>query len=470
MLPLKFTYPFRYIPNPLVLDAARALIADIDSDPELSRIFAEGKMLGVMVCASPDGSLITLRAFSGLAGGHSIIPGFVPPIFDTLTIPELWECDSNNKASSDARPARVFGEDKYGKGGRPLGVSGVSPVEKGPRVAQIAGANARSAQSAALQEKLFRSYTVYNARGGMSDVKKIFEERGLVPPGGTGECAGPKLLQEAYKQGLKPLAMGEFWYGASPKSGEVREHGRFYPSCTGKCGPLLSWMMQGLDVEDNPLQRKPDAESIRIIYEDEAILVANKPSGMLCAPGLTGTESLQEILEKDHGKLFSCHRLDMDTSGVIVYAKSVEFQADIQQQFERREVVKTYVAHLVAGSRPWRGKRKGTIALPLSPDWDDRPRQMVDREHGKPAITDFEILDIFPDGEMDVRFTPKTGRTHQIRVHCASPMGLGRPIKGDALYGAADGGRLELYAESLGFRHPVSGKTETFTIYKENEL
>jgi tRNA pseudouridine32 synthase/23S rRNA pseudouridine746 synthase len=284
----------------------------------------------------------------------------------------------------------------------------------------------------------------------------------MVPPGGTGECAGAKLLEAAYRRGLKPLAMSEFWYGASPKSGEVREHGRFYPSCTGKCGPLLSWMMQGLQVEENPLQRKPDTESIRIIYEDEAILVANKPSGMLCAPGLTGTESLQEFLEKDHGKLFSCHRLDMDTSGVIVYAKSVEFQADIQQQFERREVRKTYLAHLVAGNRPWRAKRKGTIALPLAPDWDDRPRQMVDREHGKPAITDFEILDIFPDGEMDVRFSPKTGRTHQIRVHCASPLGLGRPIKGDALYGAPDGGRLELYAESLSFRHPVTGKTETF--------
>ena len=427
MLPLKFTYPFRYVPHPLVLEAAQQLIADIDASPELKAAFAEGKMLGVLVSSAPDGALVTLRAFSGLAAGRSTIPGFVPPIFDTLTIPELWN---------------------------------------------YTGANARSAseRSSALQDRLFKSYIVQNAKGEMSDLKQIFEKRGLVPPGGTGECAGPKLLQEAYRQGLKPLAMGEFWYGASPKSGEVREHGRFYPSCTGKCGPLLSWMMQGLDVEENPLQRKPDADSIRIIYEDEAILVANKPSGMLCAPGLTGTESLQEILEKEHGKLFSCHRLDMDTSGVIVYARTVGYQADIQQQFERREVVKTYLAHLVAGSRPWRGKRKGTIALPLSPDWCDRPRQMVDREHGKPAITEFEILDIFPDGEMDVRFTPRTGRTHQIRVHCASPLGLGRPIKGDALYGAADGSRLELYAESLSFRHPVTGKAETFKLYKENEL
>ena len=450
MLPLKFTYPFRYVPHPLVLEAARQLIAEIDSNPELSGIFAEGKMLGVLVCSAPDGALVTLRAFSGLAGGRSTIPGFVPPIFDTLTIPELWISADGHSAPETCATLGTI------RGGTVNEVNG--GVE---RKRDGLGGTVTSAQ---LQEKLFRSYVVQNARGGMSDVKKIFEERGMVPPGGTGECAGPKLLQEAYRRGLKPLAMGEFWYGASPKSGEVREHGRFYPSCTGKCGPLLSWMMQGLDVEENPLQRKPDSESIRIIHEDDAILVANKPSGMLCAPGLTGTESLQEILEKDHGKLFSCHRLDMDTSGVIVYAKTVEYQADIQQQFERREVVKTYLAHLVAGSRPWRGKRKGTIALPLSPDWYDRPRQMVDREHGKPAITEFEILDIFPDGEMDVRFTPRTGRTHQIRVHCASPLGLGRPIKGDALYGAADGGRLELYAESLSFRHPVTGETETFRL------
>ena len=451
MLPLKFTYPFRYTPHPLVLDAARRLIAEIDSDPELSGIFAEGKMLGVLVCSTPDGALVTLRAFSGLAGGRSHVPGFVPPVFDTLTIPELW-ADSHSvpetvSLSLDPTVHSVHGSPSYGaEGGTGF------------------GGTMTAAKSALLQDRLFRSYTLYNAKGQMSDVKKIFEERGLVPPGGAGECAGPKLLQEAYRQGLKPLAMGEFWYGASPKSGEVREHGRFYPSCTGKCGPLLSWMMQGLDVEENPLRRKPDTESIRIIFEDDAILVANKPSGMLCAPGLTGTESLQEILEKEHGKLFSCHRLDMDTSGVIVYAKTLEYQADIQQQFERREVVKTYLAHLVAGSRPWRGKRKGTIALPLSPDWYDRPRQMVDRANGKPAITEFEILDIFPDGEMDVRFTPRTGRTHQIRVHCASPLGLGRPIKGDALYGAPDGGRLELYAESLSFRHPVTGETETFKL------
>ena len=442
------------------MDAAKRLIAEIDSDPELSGIFSEGKMLGVMVCEAPDGSTVTLRAFSGLAGGHSTLPGFVPPIFDTLSMPELWNADGDSATETRATLGRV-------RGGTVNEVNGGVERKRdgfGGTVPSARKHSAESERSAALQERLFRSYRVHNAMGAMSDLKEIFAERGLVPPGGTGECAGPKLLEYAFRHGLRPLAMGEFWYGDSPSGGEVREHGRFYPSCTGKCGPLLSWMMQGLDVEDNPLQRRIDSDEIRIIFEDDAILVASKPSGMLCSPGLTGVPSLQEILEPGHGKLFECHRLDMDTSGVIVYAKTPEAQSAIRSQFENREVRKTYLAHLSAGHRPWKGKRTGTIALPLSADWDDRPRQRVDREHGKQAITQFEILDIFPDGEMDVRFTPLTGRTHQLRVHSASPLGLGRPIKGDALYGSPYGGRLELYAETLTFRHPVSGETVSYTI------
>ena len=184
---------------------------------------------------------------------------------------------------------------------------------------------------------------------------------------------------------------------------------------------------------------------------------------MLCAPGLTGTESLQEILEKDYGKLYSCHRLDMDTSGVILFARTPQAQTEIHRQFSERVVKKTYLAHLCAGTRPWKGKMKGTIALPLAPDWHDRPRQMVDKQNGKSAITEFEILQIFPDGEMDVRFIPHTGRTHQLRVHAASPLGLGRPIKGDALYGDSSKNRLQLHAESLSFKHPVSGETILIT-------
>ena len=437
------------MPHPLVVEAARKLIAAIDSDPLLKYLFSEGKMLGVLVCSKPDSEeTVTLNAFSGLAGGHSVLPGFVPPIFDTTTVPSLRRPVDRGSApvTSPAAP------------GLPIPLRSI-PASAVALRSECSEGPSTSRESKELQDWLFRQYRVRNGLGEEKDIKEIFAARGLVPPGGTGECAAPKLLDYAFRNGLKPLCMGEFWYGASPGSGEVRQHGRFYPSCTGKCGPLLSWMLQGVDVEDNPLQATAGFDSIKILYEDETLLAVNKPSGMLCAPGLTGTESLQEILEKDYGKLYSCHRLDMDTSGVILYARTPRAQVEIQRQFSQREVKKTYLAHLCAGTRPWRGKMRGTIALPLAPDWYDRPRQVVDKENGKQAITEFEILRIFPDGEMDVRFTPHTGRTHQLRVHAASPLGLGRPIKGDALYGDASKNRLQLHAESLSFKHPVSGET-----------
>lgn len=404
-----FTYPFAYTPSAEVRDAADELISRIDADPRLSSVFRDGKMMGVLITDKGP-----LYAFSGLAGGKSDIGGFVPPIFDTTRIPELRGVNS------------------------PDG-------------------------SAALQDRLFELYIVHNALGEELSVKGIFARRGLVPPGGTGECAAPKLLEFAYRNSLTPIAMGEFWYGASPASGEVREHGRFYPSCTGKCGPLLTWMMRGLEVEDNPLAVKVPFEEIKLIYEDDDILVVNKPSGMLCAPGLTGEKSLPELLEPEYGTLLGCHRLDMDTSGVMVFARNLRSQKEIQRQFTDRRVQKTYLAHLCAGPRPWKGPKTGTIALPLVADFYDRPRQSVDLENGRQAITRFEILSIFADGEMDVRFYPLTGRTHQLRVHAASPMGLGRPIKGDRLYGDPSGGRLRLHAESICFTHPSSGERVTFS-------
>ena len=435
------------------MEAAQKLIGTIDSDPLLKYVFAEGKMLWVLVCEDPaSGALTTLNAFSGLVGGRSVLHGFVPPIFDTTTVPAL----RNIEGPVPPETASL----RFGP------TADAVPPLMVPRVAQVSegtGPSRDTRDSRELQEWLFRQYRVMNGMGEEMDVKEIFASRGLVPPGGTGECAAPKLLNYAFRNGLKPLCMGEFWYGASPSSGEVRQHGRFYPSCTGKCGPLLSWMLRGVEVEDNPLQRVAGFNTIKVLYEDDILLAVNKPSGMLCAPGLTGTESLQEILEKDYGKLYSCHRLDMDTSGVILFARTPQAQTEIHRQFSERVVKKTYLAHLCAGTRPWKGKMKGTIALPLAPDWHDRPRQMVDKQNGKQAITEFEILQIFPDGEMDVRFIPHTGRTHQLRVHAASPLGLGRPIKGDALYGDSSKNRLQLHAESLSFKHPVSGETILIT-------
>ena len=191
----------------------------------------------------------------------------------------------------------------------------------------------RKAASADLQAWIFEQYRVSNARGETLSIREVFARRGLVPPGGTGDCAAPKLLQYAYTHGLTPLAMGEFWYGASPAS-EVREQGRFYPSCTGKCGPLLSFMLEGLDVAPNPLDREyTTADEPRILYEDDAVLVVSKPAGMLAVPGRTRAKSLLEWLRERFGEVHSCHRLDMDTSGVMVFARSLAAQAELERQF-----------------------------------------------------------------------------------------------------------------------------------------
>ena len=414
-----FTYPFRYAPSPETVEAAKALTARIDASPLLRSIFSEGKMLGVLLT---DHGM--LNAFSGLAGGLSVLEGFVPPIFD-YSVPDGYF--RRREAEISAMPDGI----------------------------------AKGRESAQLQDWLFSRYEVLNARGEQLSVKRIFARRGLVPPGGTGDCAAPKLLQYAYLHGMKPLAMGEFWYGASHSS-EVREHGHFYPACFGKCGPLLSFMMEGLDVEPNPLDREYEGREPAVLHADSSIIVVDKPAGMLSVPGRNKIGSLLDWLAERYGEVHSCHRLDMDTSGIMVYARNVPCKAALEAQFAGREVSKTYRARLSAGNSPFRRSASGTIALPLSPDYYDRPRQIVDMSSGKPAISEYKILEMLPDGEIDIVFHPLTGRTHQLRVHAAHPSGLGRPIKGDLLYGGTPADRLYLHAESLSFTHPASGEKLTF--------
>ena len=408
--------PFCYTPSPTIVEAARALTAHIDATPALRALFAEGKMLGVLE-VSGNGPSSFLYAFSGLAGGSAFVEGFVPPIFD-------W---------------------------KPEDIQSSSPEE-----------------SRRLQDWLFEQYVVLNGRGERRSIRQIFADRGLVPPGGTGDCAAPKLLQYALSHGLKPLAIGEFWYGASPAR-EVRRSGAFYPACTGKCGPLLGYMLQGLDVEPNPLESDAHwqlADPV-VRYEDDALIVAEKPAGMLAVPGrpvpgVPPRRSLQDWLtDYCSSQILSCHRLDMDTSGLMVFAKTVEAQAALQQQFEKREVSKAYLAW-VSGADGLAVGDRGKISLPLSPDWYDRPRQMVDPENGKPAVTDYEVLRLRDDGATFLRLIPYTGRTHQLRVHCAHPAGLGRPIVGDRLYGGPPAERLMLHASYLSFRHPADGRRMTF--------
>lgn len=418
MIPKRFTYPFRYVPCDEVRQAATALIKRIETTPELHEIFKEGKMLGVLLCeaAGQDG-IKTLYAFSGLAGGKSRIEGFVPPIFD------YTDPDGHFRTRES-------------------------------EISHITETADRSAASAELQDWLFKQYKVTNAKGEKLSIKEVFELSGATPPGGTGECAAPKLLQQAYNLGYKPLAMGEFWYGSST-GGEVRQTGLFYPSCTGKCGPLLTWMMRGLDVEPNPLDELYQGTEPRLVYEDKDILVIDKPAGMLSVPGRTKANNLLDYLKDLYGEVYSTHRLDRDTSGLMIFARNPENKVAMEKKFSDRKVTKTYRARLVAG--PFKHRRKGTIALPLALDWYDRPRQKVDFENGKKAITEYEVIQALPSGELEVEFKPLTGRSHQLRVHAASPLGLGLPIKGDCLYGSPSEDRLYLHASSIEFTHPATG-------------
>ncbi|MBQ3910378.1 MAG: RluA family pseudouridine synthase, partial [Muribaculaceae bacterium] len=272
-------------------------------------------------------------------------------------------------------------------------------------------------------------------------------------------CA-PKLLNHAFNHGLHPLCMAEFWVGQSPL-GEVRHHGHFYPACRGKCLPLLQFMLQGLDVEKNTLELPPQVDDVNVVYEDEWILIADKPAGMLTVPGKTHEATsvldiVKRLLPGATGPLI-VHRLDQSTSGLVMVAKTKEVHKSLQSQFADRRIGKIYIALLNAVP----ACDHGVIDLPLCPNPYDRPRQMVSIEHGKRAVTEFKVLEVRGNRAL-VEFKPLTGRTHQLRVHASHPQGLNCPIVGDMLYGTASD-RLYLHALSLSFTHPITGKHITVT-------
>ena len=384
----------------------------------------------------------------------------------------------------------------------------------------------RKERSAALQRKLFEQFRMLNALGEVKDLYTIFEQTiQKVPPAGAGECALPKLLQYAYLHQLKPLAMAEFWWGDSPKN-EIRHHGYYYPSCKGKCEPILQHMLQGLEVDENPLLNPVhEEEELEIVFEDEWLLVVNKPVGMLSVPGKAeDRDSVYHRLKKKYPEATGpmiVHRLDMATSGLLLVAKTKEVHQDLQAQFANRSIKKRYVAVLDGTiikteketkpiaekailiaketvstkktAKAERTGRTGRIELPLCLNPLDRPRQMVSSEHGKKAITEYQIIseseritsesentfnesNRIDESERSINesrkytriiFYPLTGRTHQLRVHAAHPEGLGCPILGDELYGKkAD--RLYLHAEYIEFRHPIYG--DILCIQKEADF
>ena len=383
----------------------------------------------------------------------------------------------------------------------------------------------RKQMSDELQRWLFSAYRMLNAKGEERDLIDIFREyTHAMPPAGAGDCCAPKLLQYAYLHHLRPVCMAEFWWGESPAS-EIRHHLHYYPACRSKCLPILTHMLKGLDVAPNPLAQKRHSAEPRVLYADEYIMVVDKPAGMLSVPGKaesvrsefsdSANISVEEyfanlqlptnsqftteqftIGEADNSKLKTqnskflkaAHRLDMDTSGLLVLARTEEAYVELQRQFASRETVKRYEA-VLSGVPTQNSKLKTqnsstqpsgcleAISLPLIADINDRPRQRVDMEHGKPALTLYNIVEVRAvDANTAVAYTtkkvdkgrtlihlyPKTGRTHQLRVHCAHPLGLACPILGDPLYGIERADRMYLHAAELTFRHPVTGETMHF--------
>jgi tRNA pseudouridine32 synthase/23S rRNA pseudouridine746 synthase len=325
----------------------------------------------------------------------------------------------------------------------------------------------RKTRSANLQNRIFSQYQFLNRELAPKNLVDIFADTAFkTPPAGAGECAAPKLLQYAFEQKLTPLAIAEFWWGASPKS-EIKKHQQYYPACTGKCRPILKHMLAGMQLDENPLiYHYGESKNIDIIYQDEDILVVNKPTEILSVPGKEISDSVylrikQQFLDAT-GPLI-VHRLDMSTSGLMVIALNPKANKYLQKQFIHREVHKQYVA-LVEGLPL---QDDGEINLPLRGDFYDRPKQIICHQDGKQAKTLWQVIERYPlTNQTRLLLTPHTGRTHQLRVHCAHADGLNMPIVGDDLYGTlAD--RLHLHAQSLKIKHPISQEIMSFEVDAE---
>ena len=517
-LPQQFTWPFHYTPHPLCRVAADEVQAYLRSRGEWQNEIAAGKMFGVLVVQERSGEVGFLAAFSGNLAGRNDHEYFVPAVYDMLqpddffrreeaeisainrSVAELEQSAEYRNARQAVQNSKLLAEREIALLKESLALRKAERVQRraeGEAEAQlilesqrdnadlqrlkrhhreaIAEAEShlavfdaeiaslreeRSRRSADLQMALFREFRMLNARGEVSDLCELFAPTAQrIPPAGAGECAAPKLLQYAYLNDLQPLAMAEFWQGASPR-GEVRHDGHFYPSCNSKCKPILMHMMQGLNVEPNPLTEicPPEPE---ILLEDESIVVINKPCGMLSVDGKSGVRSVEAWARERYGEKdfpMIVHRLDQSTSGILILAKSKQVHYALQSQFIRRTVEKRYVALLEGGV----AHESGTIDLPMRLDYDNRPRQMIATD-GKQAVTEYKVVGV-EDGRTRILFRPITGRTHQLRLHAAHRDGLNAPIVGDDIYGRGlnadciDGHRLCLHACRLEFDHPTTGE------------
>ena len=512
-LPARFASPFAGgAPHPLARRAADQLVAQIRGRASLDAP-AGGKMFGVLVVAAPDGRIGYLRAFSGMLDGAWHVDGFVPPLFDAAARDAIWPAGQRAlrdlerrlrhlaaspahaqvRAAHDAVVARHAAElaalrarhreqrdrrrearvaatgaaarhalDQASRGdtAERRRVDLAHQAELAEVVAQLAAADGertllerlRADESRQLMIQVHDSYAVASARGERRALRALFAPG--EPPAGAGDCAGPKLLGHAYRAGLVPLALAELWWGAPPVSGG-RHAGQFYPSCRGKCGPILPFMLDGLVADPAPeFGAAAAAADPAVVFEDRWLVVVDKPCGLLSVPGRSGglADSVVTRLRRRYPAATVVHRLDLDTSGLLIAAKDAATHAALQRAFAHREIDKRYAAWLdglVAGDA-------GTIELALRVDLDDRPRQIYDPIHGKPAVTEWRVVERTA-GRTRAQLIPRTGRTHQLRVHAAHPLGLGAPIQGDRLYGRP-AARLALHAEALAFTHPHTAR------------
>lgn len=520
MLPLKFPSPFVDAPHSLAVTASQLLQLQLENQRPFNHdFFADGggKMFGVLVVEDGQGRLGYLSAFSGMLDDTWNKEGFSKPLFEQAAIssflpkgeaeiatlvkrrgklletPEYIRAQQllstakahskqqqidlqyvhlENKAArkirrydaelshdKEALTRLSFESQQDKRERRVLRVKQFEKVQKAEKSLAVLRSQSDKLEkqfqklSRELQKRVFDCYAVQSVDGQNVALRELFTPK--LPPGGTADCAAPKLLAEALNQSYRPIALAEFWWGGSPLSG-VRHHQNFYPSCRGKCGPLLPFMLQGLDVQVTPeLPIDAPADEPPAVYEDADIIVVNKPSGMLSVPGISYSDSVELRMQKRYPQATGAlmvHRLDMSTSGLLLVAKNAAAHKNLQAQFIERRVKKRYVAILdgvLEGD-------SGEVNLPLRVEIDDRPRQRVCHQHGKSALTHWQVISR-SETQTRVWFYPHTGRTHQLRMHASHSRGLATPIVGDELYGTRSD-RLKLHAERLEFYHPVTGE------------
>ncbi len=505
--------------------------SSIPGDKKFCRELEEGKMLGVLIAKDSYGNKHTLYAFSGQIGTDGFhFPDFVEPVFDYLQVNGYYKIKESeiieishqikdfeentlSRIKNEYNSTELTGKSEISDFKKRLHISKLerdakresgklndfelsslirqSQFEKAelgrlkkrvaenlaPLAAKLQKAeeqlntliDKRRTKSELLQKWLFSNFAFLNAKGEKRNLYDIFAETPFkTPPSGAGECCAPKLLQTAYKKGLTPISMAEFWYG-KPKGGEVRIHGQHYPACRGKCLPILKWMLQGLSINTPLLDTVPPRKTFfpKVIHENQWFCVVIKPDGMLSVPGKGDSFSLLEWLNEKYGpqkKVKLAHRLDQDTSGLIIATFGDTSYKIMQSLFASRKVNKTYIAILDGDYKSLNLPSEGRIELSLTPDLLDRPRQRIDNERGKSAVTDFKFLKSH-NGRSRVIFHPLTGRTHQLRVHAAAKEGLGIPIVGDRLYGKRNNpgqSRLLLHAQKIEFMFPIDGKIYSF--------